>query len=596
MGEGKKQLKKRKREVSVAEEEAKPELTKEDTENHSDDEEDDDHTNDEQVENVISDEDRMTGKEFQRKWKAEMKRKKREAQLKLQKEKEVKDDKIQQLLQNDLERKSEEVSTKKMKSTTEQLNDEKTNGTNISAEEAIDEQSPSLTNGEPEVSNKKKKKKKSHEKISETVSEPTSTHVQVAEKEKVISKKRPIETSEINHVVAVEAEEVPKKKKKKKKISEDKMDVGEAASDADKQACTTESKPEDNSVNDSTVSEEICNTSVSKKKKKKGLVGDIKMNENVCIKSENPEEIVTENNSVAEGVSNQCNNSDVAQTPTSTKEKKKKRKKEMYRVDSDICFGSLSVSATNLAKVKGDSKIDEKDENKLPSIQETEAISEGSPVLKKKPADSEGPSSKKKSKKKLSRSNAATSLSVASTETKALPDSPADSKESSKMFEESNDWDCPLLPGETEIVLPNKKYKGSSKLKGAAESVESVPGFDSPKIEPVKSFTATFLKKAQKAENGEKRSKSEPRKKKINFALTNNCAQEMSEHLSSVKNSPQIPHDPDKNPTKTLLKKRVSLESGKRLNPVQLNTQLNSRSNSAKKLAGKKRASAMDFF
>merc|ERR1712059_229467 len=36
--EGKKQLKKRKREVSVAEEEAKPELTKEDTENHSDDE------------------------------------------------------------------------------------------------------------------------------------------------------------------------------------------------------------------------------------------------------------------------------------------------------------------------------------------------------------------------------------------------------------------------------------------------------------------------------------------------------------------------------------------------------------------------------
>ena len=35
-----------------------------------------------------------------------------------------------------------------------------------------------------------------------------------------------------------------------------------------------------------------------------------------------------------------------------------------------------------------------------------------------------------------------------------------DEEQSAKVFEES-DWDSPLKPGETEIVLPNKKYKVS---------------------------------------------------------------------------------------------------------------------------------------
>merc|ERR1719187_2888820 len=91
---------------------------------------------------------------------------------------------------------------------------------------------------------------------------------------------------------------------------------------------------------------------------------------------------------------------------------------------------------------------------------------------------------------------------------------------------------------------------------------------------------------------------SEPRKKKINFALTQNKSQDFVDHLRAVKSSPQTPHDPKKNPSKALLKKRSSMEAGQaKLNPVGLNTQLNARSKTAKMLqSGRNRANAADFF
>ena len=177
-----------------------------------------------------------------------------------------------------------------------------------------------------------------------------------------------------------------------------------------------------------------------------------------------------------------------------------------------------------------------------------------------------------------------------------------------QIFEEPT-WDAPLLPGEQELVLPNKNYKGSEKLAPPA-AVPEIPGFEPAQITPVKSFTSTFLKKAVSKSGTPKKSKkmklleeaskkelsnSAPQKKKINFALTQNKAQDFVDHLRQVKSSPQTPHDPDKKPVKKLLKKRESLESSaKKLNPVGLNTQLNSRSKTAKIL--QKRAKAMDFF
>ena len=175
------------------------------------------------------------------------------------------------------------------------------------------------------------------------------------------------------------------------------------------------------------------------------------------------------------------------------------------------------------------------------------------------------------------------------------------------MFEEPT-WDSPLLPGEQELVMPNKSYKGPEKLAPPAVAPE-INGFESSQITPVKSFTSTFLKKAVSksgtpkkikkerllAESAKKElSNSAPQKKRINFALTQNKAQDFVEHLRQVKSSPQTPHDPDKKPVKKLLKKGKEESSAKKLNPVGLNTQLNSRSKTAKIL--QKRARAMDFF
>ena len=91
---------------------------------------------------------------------------------------------------------------------------------------------------------------------------------------------------------------------------------------------------------------------------------------------------------------------------------------------------------------------------------------------------------------------------------------------------------------------------------------------------------------------------SEPRKKKVNVVLTKNQAQNFSEHLQNVKNSPQTPHDPNKKAVKSALKKTPGgSEVPKSLNPVNLNTQLNARSKAAKLLSGKsQRKRAMDFF
>ena len=187
---------------------------------------------------------------------------------------------------------------------------------------------------------------------------------------------------------------------------------------------------------------------------------------------------------------------------------------------------------------------------------------------------------------------------------------PGVSPKNAKLFAEDNSWSEDLKPGETEIFVPNKNYKGDVKINGGAS--DTIPGSPSAMVTPAKSFTATFLKKAmskseKKALKKEKISTpttkdltmSEPRKKKVNVMLTKNQAQNFSEHLNNVKNSPQTPHDPKKNPVKSALKKTPGgSEVPKTLNPVNLNTQLNARSKAAKLLSGGKnqRKRAMDFF
>ena len=72
--------------------------------------------------------------------------------------------------------------------------------------------------------------------------------------------------------------------------------------------------------------------------------------------------------------------------------------------------------------------------------------------------------------------------------------------------------------------------------------------------------------------------------------------QEIEDLYTSIASSPGTPHDPKKNPEKSLLKRTLS-KPASTLHPVSLNTQLNSLSPMGKKaLIGKKRMKAKNFF
>merc|ERR1719234_1085276 len=239
------------------------------------------------------------------------------------------------------------------------------------------------------------------------------------------------------------------------------------------------------------------------------------------------------------------------------KKKKKKSKKEMHRIDSDISFSAPSLSQTNLTLAEKPTPAP-----MTPIAESPDAINPVAESPKSTPLESKASPSEdtpKLKKKKMKKSKGMASLQ------ESTPN---------KVFEEPT-WDSPLLAGEQELVLPNKSYKGPEKL-APPEVAPEISGFEPSQITPVKSFTSTFLKKAVSKSGTPKKSKkdrlqdetakkelsnSAPQKKRINFALTQNKAQDFVEHLRQVKSSPQTPHDPDKKPTKKLLKKKESLKS-----------------------------------
>merc|ERR1711909_71832 len=209
--------------------------------------------------------------------------------------------------------------------------------------------------------------------------------------------------------------------------------------------------------------------------------------------------------------------------PTLSKKKMKKKRKEMHRIDSDIAFNAPSLSKINLMLGKSE---DTKAEETMAVIPEAEKSEPSTPVL----------SAKKK--KKMKKYNAETSLlhNEESPPKKLVApvfpsvdeksDTPKSDKKkkktakldaespvlnqpgiapkSTKVFEEDNSWDAPLQPGETEIVLPNKNYKGDLKMAKAATVSEE--GGLNGMVTPAKpSHTATFLKKAlSKSVDGKK--------------------------------------------------------------------------------------------
>jgi len=304
----------------------------------------------------------------------------------------------------------------------------------------------------------------------------------------------------------------------------------------------------------------------------------------------------------------------VSETESEIVKKKKKKNKDkenlVVKIDPVVSETVAEIVKKKKKKNKDKSgkveceKVEEKESSTGKNIVEKIADVEAPAVNGDDCVSSETPKKKKKKNKD---------------KTETLESEVAESKVTKKkknVFEE-NDWDTPLKPGELEVVLPNKKYKGKDALKPAIEAQEGFPGFDPPSITKTTpkasgTVTASFLKKAmsksaspklKKSKLGQLKMKesltmSEPRRKKVNFALTMNKSQDITAFISSIASSPSTPHDPNRQPTKPLLSGQDSTPDGSKRNSVAKNTQINSKSKAAKQLIGSlnKRAKAMQFF
>merc|ERR1712192_373214 len=157
----------------------------------------------------------------------------------------------------------------------------------------------------------------------------------------------------------------------------------------------------------------------------------------------------------------------ISDTDKKLKKKKKKSKKEMHRIDSDISFSAPSLSQTNLTLAEKQTPAP-----MTPIAESPDAINPIPESPKSTPSESKASPSDdtpRLKKKKMKKSKGMASLQ------ESTPN---------KVFEEPT-WDSPLLPGEQELVLPNKSYKGPEKLT-PPEVAPEISGFEPSQITPVK--------------------------------------------------------------------------------------------------------------
>jgi len=166
------------------------------------------------------------------------------------------------------------------------------------------------------------------------------------------------------------------------------------------------------------------------------------------------------------------------ETAKEKNKKKKLKKKAIYRIDSDIAFNAPSLSQTNLVN-----NVSEPQDSKSTSIKSDEPVAKDIAATAQTSEPKLQKSAEKKKLKKMKKYNAETSLIVNPEETPIIKTPPsvlafADSTPTSsktksngdlsgpgaapknaKIFDENNSWAEDLKPGETEIFIPNKKFK-----------------------------------------------------------------------------------------------------------------------------------------
>lgn len=151
---------------------------------------------------------------------------------------------------------------------------------------------------------------------------------------------------------------------------------------------------------------------------------------------------------------------------------------------------------------------------------------------------------------------------------KSTPQKGKGIKHSSKSNSPKSEWDKPLQEGEIEYFLPSRK----NKLKEANDSLQQndienssqgsnlvLNPFAKKKAEKKLAKTQLLgkgLKKAQSLKNihSATSTPSSSAKKRVKIVLQKNRAQKPSEYRRQVLNSPQVPYDAEKKPTKSLLK------------------------------------------
>ncbi|KZR97258.1 Uncharacterized protein APZ42_007964, partial [Daphnia magna] len=84
-------------------------------------------------------------------------------------------------------------------------------------------------------------------------------------------------------------------------------------------------------------------------------------------------------------------------------------------------------------------------------------------------------------------------------------------------------WTVSPSKGEIEIVIPNKKFKGSQQLRTTQAPATS--------------------------ENNKTNSSTNRGNRRVNFVLNKNTAQEPKDYQESLRKSPGVPHDPDRQPS-----------------------------------------------
>lgn len=143
---------------------------------------------------------------------------------------------------------------------------------------------------------------------------------------------------------------------------------------------------------------------------------------------------------------------------------------------------------------------------------------------------------------------------------KVNKDSSPSSSGSSQPFEVTDDWSEPLKDGEVEFFVPSRKQK--------LKALQNLANDDSDKLLGSNLVLNPFAKKTGSVKKIKSNDAKTPRiqltetstgssGKRVIIALNKNKAQSPHEYIKQVKDSPNVPFDSNKKPSKSLLKPNV---------------------------------------